>query len=290
MSIPKEYAIPFGILAPLGTAGNGLLITVILLNKKLRTTSNIHLVAIAIGGLLHSVVGLPYFTVLLSNKLPAGWCRFAFGFVNLGYTSTILFTTSLAIDRWMYMFRPLRYETLVNGKRSAIVCSLIGIYTICLLVSGTSASFDASEKLFSRLHELYNITLAYDYSALGCIAPSLSSREFVILLFYGHYLPCIFASTILYGSILCLARKQARTITTAMAGSHNHQRWWRQQRGIILMLTSVVFFALAWLPYLVQIAIDSNGLRISSLFSDPSNKNKMWIYLLHISKQLSILG
>lgn len=183
------------------------------------------------------------------------------------------------------MFRPLKYETLVSWKRTITVCLFIGLYTFSFVTIGTVVSLDASDKMLDELQELYNGTLYIDTQS-QCMLSLFSSIEFTTILLYGHYVPCILASVILYGSILWLARKQARFIAAELRTHRQDQQprlSSRQLRGILLMLTSVITFALVWLPFILQIGIDTKGFKPESMIDIASSPWKMHIYILHLT-------
>lgn len=261
MSLPT--AVIFAILIPFGIVGNILLMVLILLNKSQCKLSDVYMVMLAVSGLVHSVGALPVHVVMYLNEIPTKSCEVVIGIFYIGYFSSILLTAADAVDRWLFVLRPLRYESLTSPKKTAMICSGIWVYSLALAFSCNGWTYQASQKMSAVMSALNSTSVISD--KLQCIVLSLNSSVFLFLVCFT-FATGVFISVCLYSNILWLARKQAGRIEVLpqqkVKGNDHTRRGrlsTRQLRGVFLMLTSVLLVSLTWLPLTINLAVDSRG-------------------------------
>ena len=264
----EKYKMPFVACTTLGLIGNLLLVTVILSDKKLRNIPNMYHAAIAIGGLFHSVTTLPWYLLITWDVIPADVCRHTAGFSFAGFTLRACLTLALAAERWIFVFKPLRYHAFVTERRVALICLAGAVYSLAVSVTHGWLAYESSEKNLESLQMiqfLTNGTVVFT-DADQCLTVILSNVDFFIFMFYGNYCFCIFVSMVIYVSILILAWKRAKSIGVVSAAGNS----WiqpagtrapadsRRHRGTFLLLTSLLLFLVTWLPLLIGLGIDTN--------------------------------
>ena len=295
----EKYKMPFIAFIILTLIGNFLLVIVILSDKKLRNIPNMYHAAIAIGGLFHSVATLPWYLLITWDVIPADVCRHTTGFSFAGFTLRACLTLALAADRWIFVFKPLRYHALVTGRRVAIICLAGAIYSLAVSVTHGWLAYESSGKSLDRLQMiqfLTNGTVVFA-DADQCLTVIFASVDFCIFMLYGNCCFCIFVSMVMYLSILILAWKRAKSIGVVSAAGNS----WiqpagtrapadsRRHRGTFLLLTSLLLFLVTWLPLLIGLGTDTNTFTDTArLLRNPDKVHYYTAQIVAINLEMSI--
>ena len=112
-------------------AGNFIIITAFCKSSRLRSPSNVLLLNLAMTGLIATVFALPvwmFTTVLPQLAVRFIWpCRIAAMVTVLFFIVAIFSLAAIAVDRYVYVCLPFRYQRLSTGKNVAIF--LVGTWT-----------------------------------------------------------------------------------------------------------------------------------------------------------------
>ncbi|XP_068181603.1 type-2 angiotensin II receptor [Antennarius striatus] len=130
-SIPMSTVIPaiYAIICVLGTIVNALAVGVLAHARASRTTvANTFMLNLCVSDLLF-LLSLPLWAVYYSHgyNWPFGGiaCKVAGALHNLNLYASIFFITSMSVDRYLAIVRPLRSQSTRNNKRARLACILV---------------------------------------------------------------------------------------------------------------------------------------------------------------------
>ena len=255
----------------LGTATNTVILIVISANRKLQNIPNMYLAALAIVGIFDHAFILPLNIIFLKVVPSFKFCHQVFSLQMAAYVCNILILLAMAVERALFVFRPLKYYTTVTRRRTLVVILLISIYspTICFGLSFVISSKE-NEALDSilKLFEYQNITMTRE--ALSCAAYYAGTPSFLAFATFGNLLPAISASIVINTMILCLAHAQSRAINRQQnmislpdaipqRGVSSSQKC-----GIWMLLVNVIYMGITWIPMIVSIGLNYPAYRSGS--------------------------
>ncbi|XP_041362818.1 histamine H2 receptor-like [Gigantopelta aegis] len=221
--------------------GNLLTITAVCSTRSLQTTPNMYVVSLAVADL---IVGFNvFFESFWYNALTEGdiaHCKFCC-LSNLSTLYTSLFASMasvvlIAVDRFLYICYPFKYEDLVTQRKTQIV---IIVTWIISLILGTFPlylnSFDAVQEC-----------------AHTGVLPVWYQIYFEEQVFASVLILCL----VLYAGIMNIARRQLRSIqATTVDPAHNSAEG-KNWKVVRLMLLVCGGFFVCWCPYHVSVVIN----------------------------------
>ncbi|KAK9970636.1 hypothetical protein ABG768_026562 [Culter alburnus] len=118
------------LIALLSILGNVLVCWAVVLNSNLQSITNFFVVSLAVADIAVGVLAIP-FSIVISTGFCANFygCLFIACFVLVLTQSSIFSLLAIAIDRYIAIKIPLRYNSLVTGQRAK------GIIAICWVLS-----------------------------------------------------------------------------------------------------------------------------------------------------------
>ncbi|XP_068199358.1 adenosine A2c receptor [Antennarius striatus] len=111
------------VIAFLSTAGNSLVCAAVGLNRKLRTVTNYFLVSLAVADICVGVIAIP-FAILTDMGLPRHnlyLCLLMLSVLIMFTQSSIFSLLAVAVDRYVAIFKPLRYQVLMTSRNAVLV-------------------------------------------------------------------------------------------------------------------------------------------------------------------------
>lgn len=131
--VPMTTIIPaiYSVICVLGTIGNALAVCVLAhASASRRTVANTFMLNLCVSDLLF-LLSLPLWAVYYSQgySWPFGWvaCKICGALHNLNLYASIFFITSMSVDRYLAIVRPLLSQSARNPKRARLICILVWI-------------------------------------------------------------------------------------------------------------------------------------------------------------------
>ncbi|KAE8286196.1 Type-2 angiotensin II receptor Angiotensin II type-2 receptor [Larimichthys crocea] len=129
--VPVTTVIPaiYSVICVLGTIANALAVCVLAhASASRRTVANTFMLNLCVSDLLF-LLSLPLWAVYYSRgyNWPFGWvaCKICGLLLNLNLYASIFFITSMSMDRYLAIVRPLRSQSARDPKRARLMCILI---------------------------------------------------------------------------------------------------------------------------------------------------------------------
>ncbi|XP_076365793.1 adenosine receptor A2b-like [Tachypleus tridentatus] len=231
------------IISSLATCSNALLVISIYRFKRLRNPSNYLVLSLSTADLGIGLV-LPvalYFELCRSKIDRALFCLLPFSILILLCGVSILSVTGIALDRYISLASPLRYNNIITDR--TIGRYVIGFWVYSFLVSCTPVLW-----LYSTYPEKHITTCSFN----------LIGYQVRIFLFLSLFAPCLFFIFSSYAYVYVVARYHARAIFSVEMSL-------RQQAGNVetetrysrtLAITTGLFL-ITWLPFQMCMLIDA---------------------------------
>ncbi|XP_069789854.1 adenosine A2a receptor a [Narcine bancroftii] len=235
------------VIAVLSVLGNMLVCWAVYMNSNLQSITNFFVVSLAVADIAVGVLAIPF-----AISISTGFCSLFYGclfiacFVVVLTQSSIFSLLAIAVDRYICIKNPLRYNSLVTGSRARnIICIcwilsfLIGLTPIFgwnkssdIAVVGTNGTSPCRGGMVSCLFEEV-VTMDYMvyYNFFACVLVPL-------LLMLGIYLRIFMAARHQLQQMSCKSMQAERSRTTLQKEVHA-----AKSLAIIVGL-----FAGCWLP------------------------------------------
>ena len=246
----------FGIIFVLGLAGNILVISVIVINQQMRSTTNILIFSLALADLCFIIFCVPFTAAAYVIPLyPFGevWCKIYQYLIYVCAYASVYTLVVMSLDRYLAVVHPIssmRYRTKLNAILVVVVIwVLILLGNIPLLID----------------HGLHD----YDYAGLrrACVnlkgIPLHSGDEersrayakvFFGMFFMVGYVVPLFTICVLYGFML------KRLLYGVVPGGSQRAESIRSKKRVTKMVVIVVaIFALCWMPIQIIFMVQKFG-------------------------------
>nr|XP_057912576.1 adenosine A2a receptor b [Doryrhamphus excisus]XP_057912577.1 adenosine A2a receptor b [Doryrhamphus excisus] len=183
------------LIACLAVAGNVLVCWAVFLNSNLQSITNFFVVSLAAADIAVGLLAIP-FAITISTGFCADFhgCLFIACFVLVLTQSSIFSLLAIAVDRYVAIKNPLRYNSLVTGPRAKAIIALcwllsvgIGLTPMLGWNKGRNSTSSASSTCPEGLTEcLFEGVVTLDYmiyfNFFGCVLLPLA----VMLVVYAH--------------------------------------------------------------------------------------------------------
>ncbi|XP_013788375.1 probable G-protein coupled receptor No9 [Limulus polyphemus] len=231
------------ILSLLATCSNALLVISIYRFKRLRNPSNYLVLSLSTADLGIGLV-LPvalYFELCRSKIDRAFFCLLPFSILILLCSVSILSVTGIALDRYISLASPLRYNNIITDR--TIGRYVIGFWVYSFLVSSTPM--------------LWWYSTDPDKHVTSC-SFNLIGYQVRLFLFFSLFAPCLFFIFSSYAYVYVVARYHARAIFSV-------EMSFRQQAGNVgtearysrTLAVTTGLFLVTWLPFQMCMLIDA---------------------------------
>uniref|UniRef100_A0A3Q3JI67 Adenosine receptor A2 n=1 Tax=Monopterus albus TaxID=43700 RepID=A0A3Q3JI67_MONAL len=222
------------VIACLAVVGNILVCWAVCLNSNLQSITNYFVVSLAVADIAVGLLAIP-FAITISIGLCTSFygCLFITCFVLVVTQSSIFSLLAIAVDRYIAIENPLRYNSLMTGQRAG------GIIALCWLLSAgigltpvlgwNSSSNSCSEGMTE------------------CLFESVISMDYMIYFnFFGCVLVPLIVMLVIYAHIFKAAQRQLRQLTSSSKSSYSTLQ--KELHAAKSLAIIVGLFALCWLP------------------------------------------
>ncbi|KAM7391471.1 hypothetical protein PAMP_022160 [Pampus punctatissimus] len=227
------------LIAVFSVLGNVLVCWAVCLNSNLQSITNFFVVSLAVADIAVGVLAIP-FAIVISTGFCSNFygCLFIACFVLVLTQSSIFSLLAIAIDRYIAIKIPLRYNSLVTGQRAR------GIIAICWVLSiiiGLTPMMG-----WHKMAERANSTCPP--GLMKCLFEEVVVMEYMV---YFNFFACVLIPLLLMLAIyLCIfmaARHQLRLVK-AVNGEKSPSTLQKEVQAAKSLAIIVGLFAVCWLP------------------------------------------
>ncbi|XP_041719779.1 adenosine receptor A2a [Coregonus clupeaformis] len=229
------------LIAILSVLGNVLVCWAVCLNSNLQSITNFFVVSLAVADIAVGVLGIP-FAIVISTGFCSNFygCLFIACFVLVLTQSSIFSLLAIAIDRYIAIKMPLRYNSLVTGQRAK------GIIAVCWVLSiiiGLTPMLG-----WNKSTERPNSTCPP--GLMECLFEEVVVMDYMV---YFNFFACVLMPLLLmlviYLRIFMAARHQLKLIELkAVHGGKSHSTLQKEVQAAKSLAIIVGLFAICWLP------------------------------------------
>ncbi|KAL4609579.1 adenosine receptor A2b-like [Arapaima gigas] len=230
-------------IAALAVLGNSLVCWAVSLNSNLQSVTNFFVVSLAAADIAVGVLAIP-FAVAISTGFCAHFfgCLFIACFVLVLTQSSIFSLLAIAIDRYVAIKMPLRYNSLVTSKRAK------GIIAVCWVLSvviGLTPMLG-----WNKCASTTNSSCPR--GMMACLFEDVVTMDYMV---YFNFFGCVLVPLMLmlgiYLRIFMAARRQLKRMDLKGTGSHGDKSsstLLKEVHAAKSLAIIVGLFAVCWLP------------------------------------------
>ncbi|XP_019949197.1 adenosine A2a receptor a [Paralichthys olivaceus] len=237
------YIILEVLIAAFSVLGNVLVCWAVCLNSNLQTITNFFVVSLAVADIAVGVLAIP-FAIVISTGFCSNFygCLFIACFVLVLTQSSIFSLLAIAIDRYIAIKLPLRYNSLVTGQRAR------GIIAICWVLSiiiGLTPMMG-----WHRMTERGNSSVSCLPGLMKCLFEEVVEMKYMV---YFNFFACVLIPLLLmlaiYLRIFMAARYQLKLMEGKAAhGEKSGSTLQKEVQAAKSLAIIVGLFAVCWLP------------------------------------------
>ncbi|KAJ8368351.1 hypothetical protein SKAU_G00083790 [Synaphobranchus kaupii] len=240
------------IIAVLSVSGNVLVCWAVATNTTLKNATNYFLVSLAVADILVGCLAIP-FAITISIGLQSDFygCLFLACFVLVLTQSSIFSLLAVAVDRYLAVKIPLRYNEVMTGKRAREIIALLWVLSFIIGL----IPFLGWNKKDSACRGPANESAPANGSGPGCrltcyFESVVDMRYMVYCNFFGCVLPPLLLMLGVYAQIFSVARRQLQRmeLKRGEAGGGSHSLLQHEIHAAKSLSIIVGLFALCWLP------------------------------------------
>ncbi|XP_018416544.1 PREDICTED: adenosine receptor A2b [Nanorana parkeri] len=245
MTISAPYIALEVIIAVLSIVGNVLVCWAVAINSTLKNATNYFLVSLAVADIAVGLLAIPFaITISIGFETDFHSCLFFACFVLVLTQSSIFSLLAVAIDRYLAIKIPLRYKSLVTGKRARAV---IAVFWILSFVMGLTPlmGWNCMEGDCGS-----NETISGRNRTVSCLFEKVVTMTYMVYFnFFGCVLLPLLIMLGIYIKIFMVARKQLRQIELKCVGADTSRTTLQKEVNAAKSLSIIVgLFAFCWLP------------------------------------------
>ncbi|XP_041667759.1 adenosine A2a receptor b [Cheilinus undulatus] len=243
------------VIALLAVTGNVLVCWAVFLNSNLQSITNFFVVSLAVADIAVGLLAIP-FAITISTGFCAQFfgCLFIACFVLILTQSSIFSLLAIAVDRYIAIKNPLRYNSLVTGTRAKAIIALCWFLSVGIGLTpmlGWNRGWNATA-------EISNNTCPEGLTV--CLFEKVVTMDYMIYFnFFGCVLLPLIIMLVIYVHIFMAARRQLRLIGLKVANapatgeippssSTSRSTLQKEVHAAKSLAIIVGLFALCWLP------------------------------------------
>ncbi|XP_056303138.1 adenosine A2a receptor b [Danio aesculapii] len=264
------------VIAILAVAGNVLVCWAVCLNSNLQSITNFFVVSLAVADIAVGVLAIP-FAVTISIGFCSNFhgCLFIACFVLVLTQSSVFSLLAIAVDRYIAIKIPLRYNSLVTGRRAKgiiAVCWILSVVIGLTPMFGWNTSIDAGTNT------------SCPQGMTECLFEKVVTMGYMVYFnFFGCILIPLFAMLAIYTWIFTAARRQLRQMEQKLAhlqghahreGSSSRSTLQKEVHAAKSLAIIVGLFAVCWLPLHI--------INCFTLFCPQCDRPQDWVMYLAI--------
>ncbi|GAA6232025.1 adenosine receptor A2b-like [Lates japonicus] len=244
------------VIAFLAVAGNILVCWAVCLNSNLQSITNFFVMSLALADIAVGLLAIP-FAITISTGFCANFygCLFIACFVLVLTQSSIFSLLAIAVDRYIAIKNPLRYNSLVTAQRAKGIIALCWVLSVGIgltpmlgwnrgwnATAATSSTNSCPEGMTECLFEGV-VTLDYMvyFNFFGCVLVPL----LVMLVIYAHIFMAARRQLRMMGLKIAQAPAPGEITTSSSASRSTLQKEVHAAKSLAII---VGLFAVCWLP------------------------------------------
>ncbi|XP_071838741.1 histamine H2 receptor-like [Apostichopus japonicus] len=224
--------------------GNTLVCLSPLFSHRLRTATYTFLVSLAVADLLLGITVLPFSAIMaVSEKWPLSMfiCNIYVSCDVMFCTSSILHLLVISFDRHYAITRPYAYQRKMNRKAALICIAIVWIISVLISFVPINFGWNVDQSVTNAEDCQFNATLLF------------SLLDGILLFFVP-----MAVMFVLYGRIVCIARRQAKAIRRLMINStevedgareRTNRRSIDEHKATKIIAIVLGCFVICWVPY-----------------------------------------
>ncbi|XP_052097221.1 adenosine receptor A1-like [Mytilus californianus] len=239
-NLNKNLDVIFGVISlvitPLVIGGNALVIISLFKFRRLRTTTNMFIGSLALSDFLLGLLTLPMYALFYLNTGMNKWkylCLFKYSSVILSMSSSLINLVVIAVDRYIAILHPLKYQILMTKQRAKKIIICVWIYHGII---GSLPSFGWNN------YDKYNGTVC-DFFVVLPQAYSLFTAPTTILV-------GLLISLYLYCHIYKVAREHNKKMVERK-GTQLNRQFSKDTKSAKAMVIILFFFFIFWVPFML---------------------------------------
>ncbi|XP_029511120.2 adenosine receptor A2b-like [Oncorhynchus nerka] len=239
------------VIAFLAVTGNMLVCWAVCLNSTLQSITNYFVVSLAVADIAVGLLAIP-FAITISTGFCANFhgCLFIACFVLVLTQSSIFSLLAIAVDRYIAIKSPLRYNSLVTSGRAK------GIIAVCWVLS---VGIGLTPMLGWNRGVNSTNSSSCPEGMTECLFEGVVTLEYMVYFnFFGCVLVPLLAMLVIYARIFMAARRQLRLMDLKLAHMHapgacssstsSRSTLQKEVHAAKSLAIIVGLFALCWLP------------------------------------------
>nr|XP_028563426.1 adenosine receptor A2b [Podarcis muralis] len=241
------------VIAVLAIAGNVLVCWAVAINSTLKNATNYFLVSLAVADIAVGLLAIPFaITISIGLRINFHSCLFLASFVLVLTQSSIFSLLAVAVDRYLAIKIPLRYKSIVTGKRARVLIAVLWILSFGIGLT----------PLMGWNHGENATTCAENFTTFGngspveagqrrpcqvrCLFEKVVTMSYMVYFnFFGCVLLPLLIMLGIYAKIFLVACKQLRQMELMGNSRTTLQKEVNAAKSLAII---VGLFALCWLP------------------------------------------
>ncbi|NXS37262.1 AA2BR protein, partial [Pomatostomus ruficeps] len=253
-TVKTTYIVLELIIAVLSIAGNVLVCWAVAINSTLKNATNYFLVSLAVADIAVGLLAIPFaITISIGFQVDFHSCLFFACFVLVLTQSSIFSLLAVAIDRYLAIKIPLRYNSLVTGKRAR---GLIAVLWLLSFGIGLTPLMGWN-KAITVCHNVTNATTATNETwpepgtahhgcFISCLFENVVTMSYMVYFnFFGCVLLPLAIMLGIYIKIFMVACKQLHQMELMGNSRTTLQKEVHAAKSLAII---VGLFAFCWLP------------------------------------------
>uniref|UniRef100_A0A667W9V9 Adenosine receptor A2 n=1 Tax=Myripristis murdjan TaxID=586833 RepID=A0A667W9V9_9TELE len=232
------------LIAVFSVLGNVLVCWAVCLNSNLQSITNFFVVSLAVADIAVGVLAIP-FAIVISTGFCSNFygCLFIACFVLVLTQSSIFSLLAIAIDRYIAIKLPLRYNSLVTGQRARGIIAICWVFSIII---GLTPMMGWHKVYPSDRH--MNSTCSP--GLMKCLFEAVVDMKYMVYFnFFGCVLIPLLLMLAIYLCIFMAARHQLKLIELkAVHGEKSSSILQKEVQAAKSLAIIVGLFAACWLP------------------------------------------
>ncbi|XP_077015224.1 adenosine receptor A2a [Tamandua tetradactyla] len=231
-------------IAVLAVLGNVLVCWAVRLNSNLQSVTNYFVASLAAADIAVGVLAVP-FAIAISTGFCAAChgCLFIACFVLVLTQSSIFSLLAIAVDRYVAIRSPLRYNGLVTGARAKAVIAVCWVLSFAIGLTPMLGWNNCGRQLEGR-----NGSLDCGQGRVACLFEDVVPMDYMV---YFNFFACVLVPLLLmlavYLRIFLAARRQLQRMES-QPGERARSTLQKEVHAAKSLAIIVGLFALCWLP------------------------------------------
>ncbi|NXL91619.1 AA2BR protein, partial [Alectura lathami] len=247
-TMKTTYIVVELIIAVLSIAGNVLVCWAVAINSTLKNATNYFLVSLAVADIAVGLLAIPFaITISIGFQVDFHSCLFFACFVLVLTQSSIFSLLAVAIDRYLAIKIPLRYNSLVTGKRARGLIAVLWLLSFVIGLTPLMGWNKAMSVCPNATNETGANSGAGHHSCfISCLFENVVTMSYMV---YFNFFGCVLLPLVImlgiYVKIFMVACKQLHQIELMGNSRTTLQKEVHAAKSLAII---VGLFAFCWLP------------------------------------------